>query len=153
MVAPELFWFLHRNRNRSTNQGHRGVQGRTHRKAACLWSYSPSRSVAETHSNDGGGNMMSRAHFDSTISFLREGYAFISSRCDRLNTDVFTSRIGLLPVTFIRGAEAAELFYEGDRFTHRVPCRPPFNTSYKIKARSKHSTDDHIGFANTRFCP
>jgi len=68
--------------------------------------------------------MMSKAHFDSTISFLREGYAFISSRCDRLNTDVFTSRIGLLPVTFIRGAEAAELFYEGDRFT-RQGAMPP----------------------------
>lgn len=62
--------------------------------------------------------------FDSTISLLREGYAFVSSRCDALNTDIFTSRLALRPVTFIRGAEAAEMFYAGDRFT-RAGAMPP----------------------------
>lgn len=61
---------------------------------------------------------------DSTIPFLREGYPYISSRCDALGTDVFTSRIALRPVTFIRGEEAAGLFYGGDRFT-RDAAMPP----------------------------
>lgn len=67
---------------------------------------------------------MSSVGFDSTIPFLREGYPFISSRCDALNTDLFTSRIGLRPATFIRGGEAAELFYGKNRFT-RQGAMPP----------------------------
>ncbi|MHC5560658.1 cytochrome P450 [Kocuria sp. U4B] len=67
---------------------------------------------------------MARVPFDSTIAFLREGYPFISSRCDALGTDLFTSRLALRPITFVRGAEAAELFYARDRFT-RVGALPP----------------------------
>ena len=66
---------------------------------------------------------MNRVPFDSTIAFLREGYPFISSRCDVMSTDLFTSRLALRPITFVRGAEAAELFYGGDRFT-RVGALP-----------------------------
>ncbi|WP_129658598.1 cytochrome P450 [Rothia halotolerans] len=62
--------------------------------------------------------------FDSTVAFLREGYPFISSRCDQLGTDVFTTRLALRPVTFIRGEEAAGIFYDGDRFT-REAAMPP----------------------------
>ncbi|WP_040160815.1 cytochrome P450 [Mobilicoccus massiliensis] len=61
---------------------------------------------------------------DSTLAFLREGYPFISARCDALGTDVFTSRIAFRPVTFIRGAEAAGLFYEGNRFTRQAAMPP-----------------------------
>lgn len=60
---------------------------------------------------------MATIPFDSTLPLLREGYPFISSRCDALGTDLFTSRFALRPVTFLRGADAAELFYGGDRFT------------------------------------
>lgn len=67
---------------------------------------------------------MSSVGFDSTIPFLCEGYSFVSSRCDALNTDLFTSRIGLRPATFIRGAEAAELFYDKNHFT-RQGAMPP----------------------------
>ena len=62
---------------------------------------------------------MSRLVPDSTIAFLREGYPFISSRCDERGTDVLADRIALRPVTFLRGAEAAGLFYEADRFTRQ----------------------------------
>ncbi|WP_144790147.1 cytochrome P450 [Kocuria palustris] len=67
---------------------------------------------------------MARRPFDSTIPFLREGYSYISSRCDELGTDVLTSRIALQPVTFIRGEEAAGIFYDGRRFT-RESAMPP----------------------------
>lgn len=67
---------------------------------------------------------MSRLIPDSTIAFLREGYPFISSRGEELNADVFTDRLALQPVTFVRGSEAAGIFYDRDRFT-REGAMPP----------------------------
>ncbi|MFE5774784.1 cytochrome P450 [Brachybacterium sp. NPDC056505] len=62
---------------------------------------------------------MSTIPFDSTIRLLREGYPFISSRCDAEGTDLFTTRIGLRPVTFLRGADAAALFYDGHHMSRQ----------------------------------
>jgi fatty-acid peroxygenase len=56
---------------------------------------------------------------DSSIDLYREGYTFVSRRCDRLDTDGFRTRLLLRPVTCIRGAEAARLFYGGERFTRQ----------------------------------
>src|SRR5690625_5312048 len=56
---------------------------------------------------------------DSTLAFLREGYPFASSRFEALGEDVFTTRLVLRPVTFLRGEEAAAMFYGGDRFTRQ----------------------------------
>ncbi|MEO2095651.1 cytochrome P450 [Brachybacterium paraconglomeratum] len=67
---------------------------------------------------------MTARPFDSTLPFLREGYPFISSRCAALGTDVFRSRLALRPVTFVRGAEAAAMFYDGEHFT-RTAAMPP----------------------------
>ncbi len=55
--------------------------------------------------------------FDSTLALLREGYDFISRRCDRLASDLFTTRIMLTKVVCMRGAAAAEMFYGSGRFT------------------------------------
>ncbi|WMT89567.1 cytochrome P450 [Pelagibacterium sp. H642] len=63
--------------------------------------------------------------FDQTVALLREGYGFISSRCDALGTDIFTTRLMLKPVICVRGAEAAEMFYDGERFTRRKGAMPP----------------------------
>ncbi|MDX6806863.1 cytochrome P450 [Terrihabitans rhizophilus] len=62
--------------------------------------------------------------FDSSLAFLREGYTFVSSRCDALGSDLFRTRIMMSPVVCMRGAEAAGRFYEGDRFT-RKRAMPP----------------------------
>lgn len=59
------------------------------------------------------------AGLDNTIPFLREAYTFVSRRCDRLNSDLFATRIMLTPVVCMRGAEAARFFYDGDRFTRQ----------------------------------
>ncbi|WP_027134571.1 cytochrome P450 [Geminicoccus roseus] len=61
--------------------------------------------------------------FDESLAFLREGYDFISSRCERLQTDLFRTRLMLTPVVCMRGAEAAGLFYGQGRFT-RVGAMP-----------------------------
>jgi fatty-acid peroxygenase len=54
---------------------------------------------------------------DSTAAFLAEGYTFISTRCDRLQSDVFEARLMLQTVFCTRGKEAARMFYVPGRFT------------------------------------
>lgn len=55
--------------------------------------------------------------FDSTLAFLAEGYQFVSRRCERLDSDIFTTRIMLRKVVCMRGAAAAEMFYGHGHFT------------------------------------
>ena len=50
---------------------------------------------------------------DSTASFLRQGYTFITNRCRRLGTDAFETRLGLEPAICMQGEEAARAFYAG----------------------------------------
>lgn len=57
---------------------------------------------------------------ESSLALLREGYTFISSRCDRYGTDLFRTRLMLRPVVCLRGAEAAEFFYGQGRFGRRA---------------------------------
>jgi fatty-acid peroxygenase len=59
------------------------------------------------------------SYLDSTASFLKEGYQFISRRCDRLHSDAFESRLMLHQVICVRGEEAARMFCEPGRFTRR----------------------------------
>ena len=54
---------------------------------------------------------------DNSLALLSEGYTYVSRRCERLGSDVFATRPMLNPVVCMRGAEAARLFYDGDRFT------------------------------------
>lgn len=60
---------------------------------------------------------------DSTLAFLRDGYLFVSKRCDRLGSDLFSTRLMLRRAICMRGAAAAELFYGSDLFT-RVGAMP-----------------------------
>jgi len=60
---------------------------------------------------------------DQSLRFLAEGYEFGRRRFDRLGTDAFRTRLLARPVTFLRGADAAEFFYGTDRFT-RVGAVP-----------------------------
>lgn len=62
--------------------------------------------------------------FDSTFGFLSQGYPFIGRECDRLGSDAFRTRVMLKPVICARGAEWAELFYDGERFTRRGAIFP-----------------------------
>lgn len=53
---------------------------------------------------------------DSTLAFLLDGYRFISTRCDRYGSDVFQTRLLFEPTICLRGAEAARIFYDTERF-------------------------------------
>jgi fatty-acid peroxygenase len=48
-----------------------------------------------------------------------EGYEFISNRCRRFGTDIFSTRLLLKKAVCMQGAEAAEQFYFPGRFTRR----------------------------------
>jgi fatty-acid peroxygenase len=56
---------------------------------------------------------------DSTLALLSEGYAFISNRCRRFQSDIFETRLMLRPAVCVLGEEAARMFYEPGRFTRR----------------------------------
>jgi fatty-acid peroxygenase len=53
---------------------------------------------------------------DSTFAALRHGYRFIGEGCERTGSDVFEARLLGRPVICLRGASAAELFYDTRRF-------------------------------------
>lgn len=56
---------------------------------------------------------------DSTAAFLREGYTFISSRCEALGADGVRTRLLGRPVTCWRGPRAAARFYDGGSLTRK----------------------------------
>ncbi|PZV08968.1 MAG: cytochrome P450 [Leptolyngbya sp.] len=56
---------------------------------------------------------------DSTLGLLRDGYRFIGKRCDRMGTDVFQTRLRLQKTICMRGAAAAELFYDNAKFSRK----------------------------------
>lgn len=54
---------------------------------------------------------------DNTISFLKEGYLYITNQRERLNSDIFITRIlGGKQVVCIAGKNAAEMFYDNEKF-------------------------------------
>lgn len=64
---------------------------------------------------------------DSTRPFLREGYNFISGRCQALGSTAFATRLMGREVVCARGAEAARMFFHPERFT-RQGAAPPTAT-------------------------
>ena len=74
---------------------------------------------------------------DHSVAFLSEGYEFIGNRCRRMNTDIFRSR--LLGTSFIcvRGAGAAEMFYEPGVSRAGAPCRDRFCICCRTKAAGR----------------
>jgi fatty-acid peroxygenase len=57
--------------------------------------------------------------FDATLALMREGYCFISNRCDRLGSDVFATRLMMHRAICMRGERASRLFYGSGAFTRR----------------------------------
>jgi hypothetical protein len=56
----------------------------------------------------------------NTLRLLHsEGYEFVSNRCRRFGTDIFSTRILFKKTVCMQGSEAAEQFYSPGRFTRR----------------------------------
>ena len=58
-------------------------------------------------------------HFDSTLALLREGYGFMERRRQRTRSDLFETRLLLRRFICMRGAAAAAVFYDRERFMRR----------------------------------
>jgi fatty-acid peroxygenase len=54
--------------------------------------------------------------FDSSLAIVADPYGFIGKRCDRVGADLFRTRLLLKTNICLRGRDAAEMFYDQDRF-------------------------------------
>lgn len=61
-------------------------------------------------------------NLDSSFALLRDGYTFISKRCQRYRSDVFQTRLQLQKTICMCGREAAEIFYNHDHFMRAGAC-------------------------------
>lgn len=53
---------------------------------------------------------------DSSLALLADGYEFIQKRCREFNSEIFQTRLLGKKAVCISGKEAAELFYDNDKF-------------------------------------
>ena len=67
--------------------------------------------------------------FDCSLALLADPYRFIGERCRELNSDVFEARLMLQPTIFLHGAEAAELFYDAERFQRSGAAPEPLRAT------------------------
>jgi fatty-acid peroxygenase len=54
--------------------------------------------------------------FDSSLAIVADPYGFIGKRCDRVGADLFRTRLLLKENICLRGRDAAQMFYDQDRF-------------------------------------
>ncbi|ADV67706.1 cytochrome P450 [Deinococcus maricopensis] len=67
-----------------------------------------------------------RPPLDSTVPLLTQGYAFVDRQCRATGRTVFDTRLLLaLPVTCMRGASAAALLYDPERFVRQGAMPKP----------------------------
>src|SRR5690625_2000350 len=53
---------------------------------------------------------------DHTLNLMREGYMYISNRCHSFQSNIFETRLFGKQAVCMRGNEAAELFYDSEKF-------------------------------------
>ena len=58
-------------------------------------------------------------NLDSTLALFLDPYEFISKRCRHYDSDIFETRLLLQKTICMTGPEAAELFYQPDRFVRQ----------------------------------
>lgn len=62
---------------------------------------------------------------DNSLALLKEGYLFINNRVEKFQSDIFETRLMGQKAICMRGKEAAELFYDVDKFQRKwaIPNR------------------------------
>jgi fatty-acid peroxygenase len=81
-------------------------------------------------------------HFDATLRvLLSEGYRYISTRCEELDTDIFRTRLLLQPAVCIRGEGAAKLFYD-NALVKRAGAAPKRIRKSLLGEGGVHGLDD-----------
>jgi fatty-acid peroxygenase len=82
---------------------------------------------------------------DSSIALMQDGYLFIKNRVDRYHSDLFQTRLLMQKVICMSGTEAAEVFYDTDRFQryNAAPKRVQ-KTLFGVNAIQTMDGDAHI---------
>jgi fatty-acid peroxygenase len=78
---------------------------------------------------------------DSTLAILKDGYDFIWNRCQRLDSELFTTRVMGMKTVCIHGREAAELFYDESKF-QRHGALPRRVVTSLFGKKAVHTLDD-----------
>jgi fatty-acid peroxygenase len=78
---------------------------------------------------------------DSSLMLLLQGYRFLPSRFQKHQSDIFETRLMLQRVICDRGKDAAEMFYEPDRFT-RHGALPPHTVRLLLDKGSVQMQED-----------
>lgn len=60
---------------------------------------------------------------DNTLTMLLEGYHYIPNRRRRFQSDIFQTRLLGQKVICMGGEEAAEIFYDQEKFTRKGAVR------------------------------
>ncbi len=77
---------------------------------------------------------------DSTLALMRQGYTFLHKRCQRYRSDLFQTRLGGLKVICLHGDEAAQVFYDPERFQRQGAVPKLIQKSF-LGERPIHSLD------------
>lgn len=56
---------------------------------------------------------------DDTLAVAYDGYRFVSKRCEQYGTEIFQTRLMLKKTICMQGKEAAEVFYDTERFERK----------------------------------
>jgi fatty-acid peroxygenase len=79
--------------------------------------------------------------FDSTLGLLKDGYAYLWKRHQRLGSDVFVTRLAGRTTVCIHGPEAARLFYDDGKF-QRHGALPRRVVTSLFGKKAIHTLDD-----------
>ena len=66
---------------------------------------------------------------DSSLALLADPYGYIGKQCVELGTDLFEARLLLKRTICMTGPQAAELFYDGDRFQRAGAAPEPLRAT------------------------
>lgn len=83
--------------------------------------------------------------FDRTLGVLSDPYCFIGRLCQHYDSDVVQARIMFQPTLLMRGRDAAELFYDAERFTRvKAAPRPLLKTLFGVGGIQGTDGQEHL---------
>lgn len=89
---------------------------------------------------------------ESTLALLRDPYRFISKQCRRYRTNLFQTRLMLRKTICMIGYEAAELFYNPQRFVREGVLPSPVKKLCSAKVVCKAWMMSPTSIVSKYFC-
>lgn len=89
---------------------------------------------------------------DQTLALLREGYEFISNRCELFQSDIFETRLMGEKVICMSGEEAARIFYNPRLFQRKGAAPKRVQKRCLEKVQSKRWTALPMSIESSCLC-